>query len=404
MIKDKVLDGKHVLIGVCGGIAAYKIPDLISRLTKLGAEVKVIMTKSATEFVTPLTFQSMSHNPVAVDLFSEPVAWEIRHISLAQWADVMLIAPATANMIGKIANGIADDMLSTTAMAVRAPVLCAPAMNTAMYENAATQENLETLKRRGVLVIDPDSGHLACGDSGKGKLAPVETLLDEILCASAFSKDFAGKKLMVTAGATVEAVDPVRFLTNHSSGKMGIEIARAARWRGAEVTLVCGAVSEEVPRGVETVRIQSAREMFEACTSRQKDMDVIIKAAAVADFRPAQTAEHKIKKDGAEFCGEIRLEQNPDILAYLGEHKPSGQILVGFCMETQNLLDNARKKLERKNLDFIAANSLIEPGAGFAADTNTVTVLDRDGNVEALPNMSKFRVAQHLLDRVRACL
>lgn len=402
MTTDKVLSGKHVLIGVCGGIAAYKIPDLISRLTKLGAEVKVVMTKAATEFVTPLTFQSMSHNPVACDMFAEPVAWEIRHIALAQWADVLLIAPATANMIGKLAGGIADDMLSTVAMAVRAPVLVAPAMNTAMYENAATQANLSVLRERGIGLIAPAEGRLACGDTGRGKLADVETLLDAVICAAAFPKDYAGKKVLVTAGATMEAVDPVRFLTNHSTGKMGIEIARAARWRGAEVTLVAGSVSAAPPDGVELIRVKSAREMFDVCTRLQEDMDVIIKAAAVADFRPAQTAEHKIKKDGA--AGVIQLEQNPDILEYLGKHKSDGQILAGFCMETENLIENAERKLAKKNLDLIAANSLLEPGAGFAADTNTVTLLSKDGGRESLPNMSKFSVAQHLLDKVKSWL
>lgn len=402
MTTDKVLSGKRVLIGVCGGIAAYKIPDLISRLTKLGAEVKVVMTKAATEFVAPLTFQSMSHNPVACDMFAEPVAWEIRHIALAQWADVLLVAPATANMIGKLACGIADDMLSTVAMAVRAPVLVAPAMNTAMYENAATQANLSVLRERGFGMIAPGEGRLACGDTGRGKLAEVEALLDAVICTAAFPKDLAGKRVMVTAGATMEAVDPVRYLTNHSTGKMGIEIARAARWRGAEVTLVAGSIAAAPPLGVELIRVKSAREMFDVCTRLQKDMDVIIKAAAVADFRPAQTAEHKIKKDGA--AGIIQLEQNPDILEYLGKHKADGQILVGFCMETENLIENAKRKLAKKNLDLIAANSLLEPGAGFAADTNTVTLLYGDGGREALPNMSKFSVAQHLLDKVKSWL
>lgn len=403
MLNDKILSGKHILIGVCGGIAAYKIPDLISKLVKLGAEVKVVMTRAAAEFVTPLTFQSMSHNPVAVDMFSEPVAWEIRHISLAQWADTMLIAPATANMIGKLANGIADDMLSTVAMATRSQILVAPAMNTAMYENAATQTNIKTLKDRGIKIIEPDEGRLACGDSGKGKLAAVETLLDSVIYEAAYDKDLSGKKILVTAGATVEAVDPVRFLTNHSSGKMGIEIARAAYLRGADVTLVCGNVTVEPPRGVKIIKVKSAREMFDVCTARQTESDVIIKAAAVADFRPANVADNKIKKD-AGFEGVIHLEQNPDILKHLGEHKPKGQILVGFCMETQDLLENAKKKLEKKNLDMIVANSLTEPNAGFKSDTNTVTILDKKGTKEALDNMSKFCVAQHLLDRVKKCL
>lgn len=404
MIKDKILEGKHILIGVTGGIAAYKIPDLISRLTKLGAEVKVIMTKAATEFVAPLTFQTMSHNPVATDMFAEPSSWDVRHISLAQWADVFLVAPTTANIIGKIANGIADDMLSTVLMATRAQVLVAPAMNTAMYENAAVQNNIETLKSRGIKIIEPDEGRLACGDSGKGKLAPVETLLDAVALETAFPKDLKGKKILVTAGATKEAIDPVRYITNHSSGKMGIEVARAARLRGASVTLVCGNVTCELPLGVEIVRVESAREMFDACTSRQNEFDVIIKAAAVADFRPASVAENKIKKDGGALSSGVMLEPNPDILKTLGENKKAGQILVGFCMETENLIDNAKKKLESKNLDFIAANSLTEPDAGFKADTNTVTFLDKDGTVEPLSNMSKASVAHKLLDRVKKCL
>ena len=258
MTADKILEGKHILIGVCGGIAAYKIPDVISRLIKLGAQVKVVMTKAATEFVTPLTFQSMSQNPVACDMFAEPVAWEIRHISLAQWADVMLIAPATANVIGKLANGIADDMLTTVAMAVQKPIVLAPAMNTAMYENAAVQGNMRTLSERGVMLLEPDSGRLACGAVGKGKLVSTETMLEAVLDAVTI-KDLSGKKLLVTAGATVEALDPVRFLTNHSSGKMGIEIARAARCRGADVTLIAGSVSVPLPIGVECVQVQRAR-------------------------------------------------------------------------------------------------------------------------------------------------
>lgn len=401
MTADKILEGKHILIGVCGGIAAYKIPDVISRLIKLGAQVKVVMTKAATEFVTPLTFQSMSQNPVACDMFAEPVAWEIRHISLAQWADVMLIAPATANVIGKLANGIADDMLTTVAMAVQKPIVLAPAMNTAMYENAAVQGNMRTLSERGVMLLEPDSGRLACGAVGKGKLVSTETMLEAVLDAVTI-KDLSGKKLLVTAGATVEALDPVRFLTNHSSGKMGIEIARAARCRGADVTLIAGSVSVPLPIGVECVQVQSAREMFETVTNRQKDMDVIVKAAAVADFRPKQAAEHKMKKK--ETHPFIELEQNPDILAYLGEHKPQGQILVGFCMETQNLLQNAKEKLKKKNLNMIAANSLTEKNAGFGTDTNTVTLLCADGTEEALSNMSKFCVAMRLLDRVKSWL
>ena len=379
-----MLKGKHILIGVTGGIAAYKTPDLISKLRKQGAEVKVVMTKAAAEFVTPLTFRTMSQNMVADDnMFSAPAVWEVEHIALAKWADLLYIVPATANIIAKIAAGIADDMLSTVALATKAPMLVAPAMNTAMFENCATQENMEKLKQRGVLFVEPESGNLACGDSGRGKLPDTDRLLYEAVRAIGFSKDFAGKRILVTAGATQEAIDPVRYITNHSTGKMGYEIAKAAHLRGAEVTLVSGETALSVPPGIEFVQVISAEEMYRACTELASSCDVIIKAAAVADYRPAHTAEQKMKK-GGELT--IPLIQNKDILKELGKVKRSGQILVGFCMETQNLLENAEKKLNAKNLDMICAN--------------TITLLTKNDAKIPLPNMSKFDAAMKILDEV----
>lgn len=393
-----MLKGKHVLIGVTGGIASYKTPDFISKLRKHGAEVKVIMTKAAAEFVTPLTFRTMSQNPVADDnMFGTPSVWEVEHIELAKWADILVIAPATANIIAKIAVGIADDMLSTVALACKAPMLIAPAMNTAMLENPATQENIKKLKQRDVLFIEPDSGALACGDSGKGKLPGTDRLLYETVSAIGFSKDFRGRHILITAGATHEAFDPVRYITNHSSGKMGYELARAAHFRGADVTLISGETALEIPHGINFVKAVSADEMYHACLKYAPSCDIIIKAAAVADYRPERTAEHKLKK-GENLT--VSLVQNKDILKTLGEKKRNGQILVGFCMETQNLLENAEKKLKGKNLDMICANSLVAPGAGFGTDTNTVTILKRNGEQLQLPNMSKFNVGMRLLDEV----
>lgn len=393
-----MLKGKHILIGVTGGIAAYKTPDLISKLRKQGAEVKVVMTKAAAEFVTPLTFRTMSQNMVADDnMFSAPAVWEVEHIALAKWADLLYIVPATANIIAKIAAGIADDMLSTVALATKAPMLVAPAMNTAMFENCATQENMEKLKQRSILFVEPESGNLACGDSGRGKLPDTDRLLYEAVRAIGFSKDFAGKRILVTAGATQEAIDPVRYITNHSTGKMGYEIAKAAHFRGAEVTLVSGETALSVPPGIEFVQVISAEEMYRACTELASSCDVIIKAAAVADYRPAHTAEQKMKK-GGELT--IPLIQNKDILKELGQVKRSGQILVGFCMETQNLLENAEKKLNAKNLDMICANTIGTPGAGFGIDTNTITLLTKNGAKIPLPNMSKFDAGMKILDEV----
>lgn len=390
-----MLKGKHILIGVTGSIAAYKAAELISRLKKCGAETKVIMTRAATEFVTPLTFQSMSQNPVACDMFTQPVTWEIEHISLAKWADVLIIAPASANCIGKLAGGIADDMLTTVAMAFRGPLLIAPAMNTAMYKSQAVTDNIEILKRRGVRFIEPAAGRLACGDTGRGKLAPVSDLLDEIFYAAS-PKDLSGLDVLVTAGATCEALDPVRFITNHSSGRMGIELARAARARGSCVTLVAGQVRVPFPADVQVISVTDARDMHRACMAHFAQADIVIKAAAVGDYRPSVYADNKIKKSDSL---SISLVKNPDILADMGAQKHKNQLLIGFCMETENLIQNAIQKLENKNLDMIVANHLLEENAGFQSENNTVTILSRGGSQEALPNMSKLQVANKILDR-----
>ncbi|MBE7022126.1 MAG: bifunctional phosphopantothenoylcysteine decarboxylase/phosphopantothenate--cysteine ligase CoaBC [Ruminococcaceae bacterium] len=391
-----MLNGTHILLGVTGSIAAYKAADLVSRFKKLGAEVKVIMTRSATELIAPLTFQSLSQNPVYTDMFETPHSWETEHISLAKWADVLLVAPATANILAKLACGIADDMLSTVALATRAPILVAPAMNTAMLEHAAVQENIKTLQSRGVLFIEPEEGRLACGDTGRGKLAAAEDITDAVLYTAACPKDLAGLSVLVTAGATMEPLDPVRFLTNHSSGRMGIEIARMAKMRGASVTLVAGMVNVRIPTGMNVIRVESARDMHMACMEHFRQADIVIKAAAVADYRPTAYAENKIKKAGDM---NISLEQNPDILAEMGEKKKEGQLLIGFCMETEQLEENAEIKLQKKNLDMIVANHLLAENAGFQADNNTVTILSRTGTKEALPNMPKWMVAGEILNR-----
>ncbi len=387
--------GKHILIGVTGSIAIYKTLDLISCLKKQGAEVKVIMTQSATEFVTPLTFQTMSQNLVTVDMFKEPVAWDVQHISLAKWADILLIAPATANMIGKIAGGIADDMLSTVAMATKAKILIAPAMNTAMYENIATVENMSLLKKRGISFVEPDAGRLACGDIGKGKLASVEEI-QEALAYHLTDHDLEDVRIMVTAGATCEALDPVRFITNHSSGRMGIEIARAAKYRGAEVTLVAGHVDFPVPTGIRVISVSSAREMHKACMELFPSQGIVIKAAAVGDYRPETCSDSKIKKNENMT---LSLVKNPDILAEMGQIKEENQLLIGFCMETEDLVKNAEKKLKNKNLDMIVANHLFDHNAGFKSTHNTVTILLKNGIQENLPNMTKFEVANEILNR-----
>ena len=386
-----------VVLGVTGGIAVYKACELLRLLQKRGIDVFVVMTQNACRFVAPLTFETLSGHPVAVDTFDRPQTWEVEHIALAKRADLFLIAPATANIMGKMACGIADDMLTTTVMACRCPILISPAMNTNMFLNPIVQDNLAKLRRFGYTVIEPDSGYLACGDIGAGKMPSEKTLFDWIMQTIGAEKDLAGQKILVTAGATAEKIDPVRFITNHSTGKMGCALARRAAMRGADVTLVCANMTVEPPPFVTVVKAESAEDMFNAVTSRAPKMDVIIKAAAVADYRPKTVAEEKIKKNDGGMS--IELERTQDILAYLGAHKPAWQFLCGFAMETENLIENARGKLERKNLDMIAANSLRTKGAGFAGDTNVVTLLTKD-ETEELPMLSKDETADRVLTKI----
>lgn len=391
------LSGKSVVLCVTGGIAAYKAADIISRLCKKGANVFVIMTKSATEFITPLTLEVLSGNRVVTDMFSRDFTWEVEHISLAKRADVFVIAPATANVIGKAAHGIADDMVTTTLMATKAPMVIAPAMNTGMYENPVVQENITILENRGVRFVQPASGRLACGDSGKGKLAEPETIVNEI-CAAAMKQDLKGKTILVTAGPTREAIDPVRFISNHSTGKMGYAIAQNASMRGAKVILVSGPVALETPYGVERVNVSSARDMHDAVISRLDKVDWVIKSAAVGDYRPETTADEKIKKKDDDMS--ISLVRNPDILAEIGSKKQNHQLVCGFSMETQDLLNNSRAKLQKKNCDMLVANNLKTEGAGFAHDTNVATLLYRDGTHEPLSLMQKDDLASIVLDRL----
>ena len=387
------LQNKTVVVGVTGGIAAYKAAELVRALKKQGAQVHVMMTESACEFVTPLTFQTLSQNFVVSGMFQQPHTWEVEHISLAKKADVMVICPATANCIGKIAAGIADDFLTTTVMATTAPVLFAASMNDQMYANPIVQKNIQALKAHGYQMIEPETGELACGTSGKGRLASIASIVDAV-CYAAAPKDLAGMRILVTAGPTQEAVDPVRYVTNHSSGKMGYAIARAAAARGARVTLVSGPVSIQPPYGVTVVPVVSAQDMYEAVMTRFDGMDAVVKAAAVADFRPKTAAGEKIKKsDGMT----LDLVQNPDILSALGERK-NKQVLIGFCMETQNLIASASQKLQKKNLDYIVANDLTTEGAGFGGDTNVVTILGRDGSRVSCPKMAKEALADTILD------
>ncbi len=395
-----MLEGKTVVLGVTGRIAAYKIANLASMLSKLHAEIHVLMTENATKFINPITFETLTGHKCLIDTFDRNFQYSVEHVALAKRADVVLVAPASANVIGKIAGGIADDMLTTTVMACPCRKIVAPAMNTNMYENSIVQENLEKLKRHGYTVISPDTGLLACRDVGAGKLPSEETLLNYILREIAREKDMAGQKVLVTAGPTVESIDPVRFISNHSTGKMGYAIARAAMLRGADVTLVTGPVGIQPPPFVDVVAVTSAGEMFEAVTRVSESQDVIIKAAAVADFTPAQVSAEKIKKK--EGQQQIDLVRTRDILGYLGEHKRQGQFLCGFSMETENLLENSRKKLVKKNLDMVVANNLKVPGAGFGVDTNVVTLITHDG-IRELPQMSKDEVAMALLDEIMAC-
>ena len=392
-----MLKGKTVVLGVCGGIAAYKAVDVVSRLVKLGATVHVIMTAAAVQFVTPLTFREISGQPVYTTMWEEPKLWNVEHIALARRADLFVIAPATANMIAKIANGIADDFLSTTVMATPAPVLLAPAMNTEMFQSAATQANLKTLESRGFKIMTPASGMLACGTEGIGRLPEPEAIVERITAHFEVGKSMRGLRLLITAGGTREAIDPVRYIGNRSSGKMGYAIAAVAAERGAEVTLVSGPVSLAVPAGVKRVSVESALEMREAVLAAFPVTDVVIKAAAVADYRPEVVSEQKIKKNSANLT--VALTKNPDILAELGKIK-TGQFLVGFAAETQELVANATEKLRRKNLDMLVANDVTLPGAGFESETNIVKLLSKDGRVEELPQMSKQSLAGLLLDRV----
>lgn len=391
-----MLKGRKIVLGVTGGIAAYKSAELVRELVRAEAEVHVVMTRNSQAFITPLTFQTLSGNPVITELFSLTEESEIGHISLANAAEVLVIAPATANIIGKIAGGIADDMLTTIVMATKAPVLLAPAMNVHMWENVIFQENVEKLRSRGYHFIDPEAGELACGYEGKGRLAEVPEIMEEIR-AILSPKDFSRETILITAGPTEEPIDPVRFISNRSSGKMGFALARAARRRGAEVILISGPTALSAPKKVKYIAIRSASQMREFVLEHMEKASIIIKAAAVADYRPRRNAPEKIKKSEKEIV--LELERNPDILSEVGKRK-GRRIVVGFAAETENLLQNARRKLEEKNLDLIVANDVTLPEAGFEADTNIVKFLDRSGKVEELPLMTKEELADRLLNRI----
>lgn len=397
-----MLKNKTVVIGVSGGIAVYKVLDVISRLRKLGVNIHIIMTKSATEFVTPLSFQSLSQNYVVCDMFEEPKTWDVEHISLAKKADVFLVAPATANIIGKIANGIADDMLTTTIMATKGKVLIAPAMNTNMYENTIVQKNIYTLKELGYNFVEPESGRLACGDIGKGKLATPETIVYDVVNLLTQKQDLKGKKIVVTAGPTIESIDPMRYITNRSTGKMGYSIANEAIKRGADVTLISGPTNLTPPQNLKKlVKIESAQDMYDAVIDNLDENDVIIKSAAVADYKPKNYSNKKIKKSDNYLV--IELERNKDIAYEIGKIK-NNKILVGFAAETNDLLKNATNKIKKKNLDFIVANDLTKEGAGFGVDTNIVKIIDKEGNITDYPKMKKEEVANVILDKVKSLL
>ena len=392
-----MLRSKCVVIGVSGGIAAYKTANLVSDLVKHGVEVHVIMTKNATNFITPTTFEVLSGNKCIVDTFDRGFTFEVEHISLAKKADLILIAPATANIIAKLSAGIADDMLTTTVLAAKCPILVAPAMNTNMYEHITVRNNLEKLSSYGYEIIEAASGRLACGDVGKGKLADIEVLFAHIVKNIAYEKDLAGKNVLVTAGPTIEKIDPVRFISNHSSGKMGIELAKAAAYRGAKVRLILGKTALKRPEFVDIVDVVSAQDMYEAVKEFASDSDIIIKSAAVADYRPYDVADEKMKKSDGELS--IRLERTIDILEYLGENKKDNQFLCGFSMETSNLIENSKLKLEKKNLDMIVANNLKEEGAGFAKDTNKVSIITKEDIIQT-EVLSKKKVAHKILDEI----
>ena len=392
-----MLKGKRIILGVSGSIAAYKIANLASALVKLHADVHVVMTKNATNFIHPITFETLTGNKCLIDTFDRNFEYSVEHVELAKSADVLMVAPATANVIGKMAHGLADDMLTTTILACQCPKIVAPAMNTRMFRNSIVQDNIKLLKCYGIEVIDPASGYLACGDTGEGKMPEPEILLQYILKALVVKKDLEGVNVLVSAGPTREAIDPVRYITNHSTGKMGYAVARAAAMRGAHVTLVSGPTEIDPPPFVEVVDVVSAEEMFKAITSRASKQDIIIKTAAVADYRPAVVATEKVKKKDGDMS--IHLERTKDILAYLGEHKREGQFLCGFSMETENMLENSITKLVKKNLDMVIANNLKVEGAGFGTNTNVVTVITRKGG-EQLPLMSKDEVADKILDAI----
>ena len=392
-----MLKGKTVLLGVTGSIAAYKIAYLASALKKLHAQVHVLMTKNATNFINPITFETLTGNKCLVDTFDRNFQFSVEHVSIAKQADVVMIAPASANVIGKLAHGLADDMLTTTIMACKCKKIVSPAMNTNMYENPIVQDNLAILQHYGYEVIEPASGYLACGDTGAGKMPEPEMLLDYILREIAKEKDLLGRKVLVTAGPTQESIDPVRYITNHSSGKMGYALAKAAMLRGADVTLVSGPCAIEPPPFVKLVPVVTAKEMFDAVTSVSFEQDIIIKAAAVADYRPANVYEDKVKKQEEQMS--IELEKTDDILGYLGEHRLPGQFLCGFSMETQNMIGNSRAKLGKKHLDMVAANNLKVAGAGFQGDTNVLTLITQDEDV-SLQLMSKEDAANVILDKI----
>ena len=393
-----MLQNKHIVLAITGSIAAYKIASLASMLKKLHAEITVLMTQNATNFINPITFETLTGSKCLVDTFDRNFQYSVEHVAIAKSADVVLVAPATANVIGKLANGLADDMLTTTVMACKCKKLISPAMNTNMFENPIVQDNIAKCKRFGMEIIDPAVGYLACGDTGAGKMPEPEILLEYILREVLFEKDMTGQKVLVTAGPTREPIDPVRYITNHSTGKMGYAIAKHCMQRGAEVTLVTGKTELAKPMFMNVIEIETAQEMFEAMKSCYEEQDIIIKSAAVADYRPANVAAEKMKKKDGDMC--IQLERTTDILGYLGQNKKPGQFLCGFSMETENMLENSKEKLIRKNLDMIVANNLKQQGAGFGTDTNIVTLITKEGYQE-LPIMSKDEVAKELIDTIQ---
>lgn len=395
--RGKMLKGKTIVLGITGGIAAYKAASLASMLVKQHAEVHVIMTENAQRFITPHTFEALTHTKCMTDTFDRSHAFKVDHVGIAQKADLFMVVPATANVIGKMAHGLADDMLTTTILAAKCPKLVAPAMNTGMYQNPIVQDNMNILRKYGMKIIEPASGYLACGDVGEGKLVEPELLLEHILCELAYEKDMVGVNVLVTAGATKEAIDPVRFISNHSTGKMGYALAKMAYLRGASVTLVSGQTNLANPIGVVCVDVVSAEDMYKAVTHYGPEQDVIIKAAAVADYTPLHVSDQKMKKKDGDLT--VELERTQDILKTLGEQKPEGQFLCGFSMETEHMLENSKAKLEKKKLDMIIANNLKQVGAGFGTDTNVVTIITPDDIVE-LPIMTKEAVAEEILSQI----